>query len=109
MSTTDGAVPLILGILKETPTSIEAVRLLNRAAETMLAEAEAAYAANNAYLARNILEEIFAFHPRHGASNERWVAWTGLPPRVPPATAPTVGASTFELLESGIPAEPQQN
>lgn len=104
---TSSAVPLILAVLKESPNQRDAVNLLNRAADALLLEAEAAFSGNNAYLARNILEEVFAFHPRHTASNERWVEWTGLPPRVPPATAPGGAAratdSPLDIVPAGKP------
>ncbi|MEM1434928.1 MAG: hypothetical protein AAGG11_12785 [Pseudomonadota bacterium] len=84
------AVPLILSVLRDRPTEPRAITLLNRSADQLLREAEAAWSSNNQYLARNILEEVFAFHPRHANSNLRWTEWTGLPPRVPPALSPAV-------------------
>ncbi|MFK7913475.1 MAG: hypothetical protein AB8B93_06135 [Pseudomonadales bacterium] len=72
---------LILSVLAVEPDNREAINLLNASAEVMVTRAEQSYANNNAFGARNTLEEVLAFHPRHGRANERWLEWTGSPSR----------------------------
>lgn len=101
------AVSLIIGVLEQFPTDRRAINLLNRAADLLLVEADTARVSGNEYLARNILEEIFAFHPRHVGSNERWTEWTGQPPRLPkdvvPETDPDDTEPVIELKQDSPP------
>ncbi|MEM1230841.1 MAG: hypothetical protein AAGI15_09910 [Pseudomonadota bacterium] len=73
------AASLILSVLGFEPDNVRAINLLNRAAEKLVAQADLAYSNGDSFSARNTLEEVFAFHPRHAPANQRWQAWTGSP------------------------------
>lgn len=72
---------LVLSVLAVDPTHRQAINLLNAAADVMVTRAEQAFASGNSFGARNTLEEVLAFHPRHPRANARWLEWTGSPSR----------------------------
>jgi len=59
------------------PVNQEALNLMTAAAESVLLDAKATYDAGFEYEARNILEELLAFHPEHPEGNQIWQQWTG--------------------------------
>ena len=71
----NSAVTLIMSVLAEDPNSQEAVRLLNRSASVLVAQADEEYETLGVYAARNTLEEVLSFHPKHGPANQRWRTW----------------------------------
>jgi hypothetical protein len=71
----NSAVALIMSVLEEDPSQPEAVRLLNRSASVLVAQADEEHETLGVYAARNTLEEVLSFHPNHGPANQRWRAW----------------------------------
>lgn len=84
------AVSLIMSVLAEDASSPAAVRLLNRSASVLVAQADEEYETLGVYAARNTLEEVLSFHPKHGPANQRWRDWvaTGSPMNAAPQEAP---------------------
>ncbi|MGI9328302.1 MAG: hypothetical protein ACR2PZ_24005 [Pseudomonadales bacterium] len=72
---------LALSILANDPSHREAINLLNACADLLVNQAELAYEVGDSFQARNSLEEVLAFHPRHSRANARWLQWTGSPSR----------------------------
>ncbi len=102
------AVSLIMSVLAEDASSPEAVRLLNRSASVLVAQADEEYETLGVYAARNTLEEVLSFHPKHGPANQRWRTWvaTGSPMNAAPAQEqPDLGRSAETGEETEIDGE----
>lgn len=102
------AVSLIMSVLAEDASSPAAVRLLNRSASVLVAQADEEYETLGVFAARNTLEEVLSFHPNHGPANQRWRAWvtTGSPSNAaPPQEAPAQEPSLETELSSGFGRE----
>ena len=69
---------LELALYRE-PTNAEALELMSIAAQRMLAAAETAKQAGFDFEARNLLEELLAFHPEHVEANRLWREWLDEP------------------------------
>ena len=70
------AVKELSNILYVDPTNPEALNLMSDSANKLVSAAVEAYAAGLEFEARNILEEVLAFHPEHAKANEYWQQWT---------------------------------
>ena len=66
-------------VLYREPANETALALMGEAAERMLVAATTAYDAGLEFEARNLLEELLAFHPDHAEANRLWAEWTGSP------------------------------
>ena len=66
-------------VLYREPENEAALALMGEAAERMLVAATTAYDAGLEFEARNLLEELLAFHPDHAEANRLWAQWTGSP------------------------------
>ena len=60
------------GLLQDDPTNQTARMLLDQCAELLIAEAQAAQLQGDYYNARNLLEEVLAFHPNHPVASRLW-------------------------------------
>jgi hypothetical protein len=65
---------LQLALYKD-PTNAEALELMSIAAQRVLAAAVEGHQAGLEYEARNLLEELLAFHPEHAEANRLWREW----------------------------------
>jgi hypothetical protein len=66
------AVIVLKRILAVDPTNAQALKLMYQCASALLAQADEAQAAGDTFLARNLVEEVLAFHPTHPDANQRW-------------------------------------
>ncbi|TNF89741.1 MAG: hypothetical protein EP301_02455 [Gammaproteobacteria bacterium] len=73
------AVSHLTQVLGMDPTNEEGLRLMYMSAVTLIKEAEAAYAAGDNYLARNLVEDVLGFHPEFDDARALLDSWTRVP------------------------------
>ena len=61
------------------PSNEEGLRLMYRSAVTLIEEAEAAHAAGDNFLARNLVEDVLGFHPEFDDARALLDSWTRVP------------------------------
>jgi hypothetical protein len=66
-------------VLSIDPINEEGLRLMYLSAVTLIKEAEAAHAAGDNYLARNLAEEVLGFHPEFDDARVLLDSWTRVP------------------------------
>lgn len=74
------AVKLLEQILQADPANDEALQLIFECASRLLLQAQSAYAAGKEFEARNLIEEVRAFHPTHEQANSFWARIVSEPP-----------------------------
>jgi len=73
------AVSNLTQLLRIDPGNEEGLRLMYMSAVTLIKEAEAAHAAGNDYLARNLVEDVLGFHPELDDARALLDSWTRVP------------------------------
>lgn len=73
------AVDVLSELLYDDPENTEALRLMQRCADTLVTDAQRALFRGDEFTARNLVEEVLAFHPTHGDANELWRRLTDSP------------------------------
>ena len=63
-------------MLNADPENKEAVALMGQAADKLVDAAVEAHEQGSSFEARNLIEEVRAFHPQHAKANEYWQRWT---------------------------------
>jgi len=66
-------------VLSMDPTNEEGLRLMYMSAVTLIEEAEAAHAAGDNFLARNLVEDVLGFHPEFDDARALLDSWTRVP------------------------------
>ena len=66
------AVKILEQILYQDPHHAGALQLIFRCADQLMNEAKAAQAAGDVYAARNLVEEVLAFHPQYEEARILW-------------------------------------
>ena len=66
-------------VLSMDPSNEEGLRLMYRSAVTLIEEAEAAHAAGDNFLARNLVEDVLGFHPEFDDARALLDSWTRVP------------------------------
>ena len=66
-------------VLSMDPTNEEGLRLMYLSAVTLIEEAEAAHAAGDNFLARNLVEDVLGFHPEFDDARALLDSWTRAP------------------------------
>lgn len=66
-------------VLNMDPTNEEGLQLMYLSAVTLIREAEAAHAAGNDYLARNLVEDVLGFHPEFDDARALLDSWARVP------------------------------
>jgi hypothetical protein len=73
----DNAVERLIKLLAIDPTNDAGLHLMYLCAARLVEEAEAAHAAGNDYLARNLLEDVLGFHPEFEPARQLRKEWMG--------------------------------
>lgn len=73
------AVSNLTQVLSIDPRNEEGLRLMYLSAVTLIEEAEAAHAAGDNYLARNLVEDVLGFHPEFDDARALLDSWTRVP------------------------------
>jgi len=71
------AVEVLSEVLYDDPDNEEALQLMQRCADTLVADAQRALFRGDEFAARNLVEDVLAFHPTHGDANALWRRLTG--------------------------------
>ncbi len=73
------AVNNLTQVLNMDPSNEEGLKLMYMSAVALIEEAEAAHAAGNEFLARNLVEEVLGFHPEFDDARALLDSWTRVP------------------------------
>lgn len=71
------AVDVVSEVLYDDPTNDDALRLMQRCADTLVDDAQRALFRGDEFGARNLVEEVLAFHPSHEGAKALWQRLTG--------------------------------